>query len=152
MNRKIVPEVPAQPEHSTVPTKQVSCPKENEKSRGKVSYVVGFVAAGTVLALIVAIGALAIKFAISQTELKFLQQQINNLREMLNQTDMKQATETEQLQQMLDINTGHVEGLANQLSTLEEDTQTLVIIKDAENHRKVSLLKKTVLVNSKAAA
>ena len=125
MNRKIVPEVPAQPEHSIVTTKQVSCPKENEKPRGKLSYVVGFVAAGTVLALIVAIGALAITVAISQTELKFLQQQIDNLREMLNQTDMKQATATEQLQLMLDVNTGHVEGLSIQLSTLEENTQTL---------------------------
>ena len=81
-------------------------------------YIVGFLAAGTVLALIVGCAALAITAAISQTELKFLQQQINDLRETLNKTDSKQAKVGRQL-------TDTVELLADQVSTLEENTQTL---------------------------
>ena len=79
-------------------------------------YIVGMLAAGTVLALIVGCAALAITIAISQTELKFLQQQINDLRE----TALNQTSEIKQLQQKLDYSTDTVEVLADQVSTLEQ--------------------------------
>ena len=111
-------------DHTTNPPKQAWSPKENEMPRGR-KYIVVLLAAGTVLALIVACAALAITVAISQTELKFLQQQINELRETLNQTDSKQASEIKQLQQKLDDSTDTIKELANRVSTLEENTQTL---------------------------
>ena len=103
---------------------------EGDKPRNGCNCVLGMVAIGTVLALMVAIAALAFTVVLSQTEMKSLKQEVDNLRQKLNQTEIDQASESERLQLMLDINTGTIEQVNNQLSTLQGNTEAL----DGEMH------------------
>ena len=93
-------------------------PESDKVGYGK-SCVVGIVAVGTVLALMVAISALAFTVVLSQTEMNSLKQEVDNLRQILNQTGMNQAIKSDRLQQMLDVN-------IEQISTLQKNTNGMI--------------------------
>ena len=99
--------------------------------------IIGVIVTVAVLALVVAVAAITSTVVLSQTdnsnkEIQTLKLEIENLREMLNQTgdNSNQEIQTlskleiENLREMLNQTTMMIEELGNQISTLQTNTRT----------------------------